>query len=363
MHDDDYILGTDAAELERLRFQHQVWVKELYLLAERAGLRAGQRGLDLGCGPGFTTFELAHLVGTRGHVLARDQSERFLTTLRAEAARLEMPQIEASLGPVETLAFPAASLDFAYARWLFCWLPEPLPVLRDLTRALRPGGVLVLQEYVDWGAMQLLPNGPAFTRGVEACLASWRAGGATINFAAELPALAPRAGLVIEHFAPRARLGAVGSLEWRWLDEFFRSYLPKVVERGLLSPRELEEWLLEWDARTGDVRCLSHIGREVGGPRSGRVNERLLRPTRTRQRTTDGQEGLYHERGQDHPDRRGRCARSLGRDRARLRRRHAECAAAEGSGRALPGSTLRAEGGASEHSSGKLRAQARDEGG
>ena len=34
--------------------------------------------------------------------------------------------------------------------------------------------------------------------------------------------------------------GLLGSLEWRWLDEFFRSYLPKVVERGLLTPRELE---------------------------------------------------------------------------------------------------------------------------
>jgi hypothetical protein len=41
----------------------------------------------------------------------------------------------------------------------------------------------------------------------------------------------------------------VGSFEWRWLDQFFRIYLPKVVERGLLTRRELDAWLREWDER------------------------------------------------------------------------------------------------------------------
>ena len=247
---DEYILGTDRDELERLRFQHQAWVKEFYELAETAGLGAGQCVLDLGCGPGWPSFELAHVVGPRGCVIARDQSERFLAVVRHESARLGLRQVEASHGPVEGIALADGSLDAAYARWLFCWLPDPLLVLRQVARALRPGGVLLLQEYLDWGAMQLLPHCPAFARGVEACLASWKAGGATISFAAEVPMLAPQAGLVIERLRPRARLGRVGSLEWRWLDQFFRAYLPKVVERGLLAPHELEAWLEEWEGRT-----------------------------------------------------------------------------------------------------------------
>ena len=44
---DEYILGTDAQELERLRFQHQVWVKECYALLERGGIGAGNRVLCL----------------------------------------------------------------------------------------------------------------------------------------------------------------------------------------------------------------------------------------------------------------------------------------------------------------------------
>jgi SAM-dependent methyltransferase len=251
---DEYILGTDTEELERLRFQHQVWVKEAYELFERAGLRAGDRVLDLGCGPGFTTIELAHVVGPRGRVVARDVSARFLATLARECARLDFHHVESSLGPVEELALADGSLDAAYARWLFCWLADPMSALERVARALRPGGVLLLQEYFDWGAMRILPGGPAFARAVEACLASWKAGDATIDFAARIPELAPRCGLELEYFAPRARLGRVGSLEWRWLDRFFRVYLPKVVERGLLAPHELEAWLREWDERAaGDA--------------------------------------------------------------------------------------------------------------
>ena len=246
---DEYILGTDREELERLGFQHKAWVKEAYELFERAGLGAGDVVLDLGCGPGLTTLELAHVVGPGGRVIARDVSARFLATLERECARLGFTHVEPSLGSVEELALDDGCLHAAYARWLFCWLADPLPTLNHVSRALRPGGALLLQEYVDWGAMRMLPHAPAFARAVEACLASWKAGGATIDFAARAPELAPWCGLELEHFHPRARLGRVGSLEWCWIEKFFRSYLPRVVERGLLASHELEAWRREWDER------------------------------------------------------------------------------------------------------------------
>ena len=248
----EYILGTDAQELERLRFQHQVWVKEAYALFERAGLRAGQSVLDVGCGPGFVTLELAHVVGARGRVIASDQSERFLEFLRRECARLGRAEVEPRLGPVEELQLAPGSLDAAYARWLFCWLPDPSPVLERVARALKPGGVLLLQEYLDWGAMSLIPGSPVFARVVEACLASWKAGGATIDFTRRVPELAAAHGFTVEHFAPRARLGVVGSFEWRWIDQFLLEYLPKVEARGLLGADEREAWQREWEQRAAE---------------------------------------------------------------------------------------------------------------
>jgi SAM-dependent methyltransferase len=245
----EYILGTDRAELERLEFQHHVWVEQLYALGARAGLREGQRVLDLGCGPGFTSWELARLVGPAGRVIACDESARFVEFVRAERERRGLPQVEPRRGRVEELDLAPASLDAAYARWLFCWLPDPGAVLARVAAMLRPGGALLVQDYLDWGAMKLLPRGAAFERAVAACMQSWKEGGSAIDVMELLPALAREHGLRVETFETRARLGGVGSLEWRWIEQFFRSYLQKLVERGSFAAGELEAWQEEWRAR------------------------------------------------------------------------------------------------------------------
>jgi SAM-dependent methyltransferase len=262
---DEYILGCDPRELERLHFQHKAWIAHAYALWKRAGLRKGQTVLDLGCGPGFTSFELAQVVGPTGRVIAREQSAAFCGFLSSERDRRGLRQVEPSLGSVETLELADASLDAVYSRWLFCWLRGAREVLALVTRAVRPGGVIVLQEYLDWAAMKHIPCSEAFERSVEACMKSWAEGGGNINVAEEIPAFAQDCGLVVEHFEPIARIGRVGSLEWRWLEHFFRNYLPKLVERGLLPPGELRECLAAWDQREGDDErmCLAPMMADI----------------------------------------------------------------------------------------------------
>jgi hypothetical protein len=74
---DEYLLGTDAEELERLRFQHEVWARAGQELFERAGLGAGDVVFDLGCGPGFTSLDLARRVLPGGRVSRRLGSRWF----------------------------------------------------------------------------------------------------------------------------------------------------------------------------------------------------------------------------------------------------------------------------------------------
>ncbi len=248
----EYILTTNREEIDRLRFQHQAWVKEAYALWERAGIREGDVVMDLGCGPGFTSFELAHVVGPKGRVIARDESARFLEFLRAERDRQSLAQVEPSLGQVEDLDLAPGTLDAAYARWLFCWLREPGAVLERVARGVKRGGVIALQDYLDWGGMKILPRSPVFERGVEACMRSWKEGGGTIDVGDLVPALAAGCGLRVESFRPIARIGRVGSLKWRWIGQFFESYLPKLVERGMFGEDELVAWRREWERRTAE---------------------------------------------------------------------------------------------------------------
>ncbi len=248
----EYILGVDEDECARLRFQHAVWLEQAYALWTSAGFIAGDRVLDLGSGPGFTSFELARIVGPEGVVVALDQSEGFLEFLARERDRLGLPWIEPSLGSVEELDCARESLDGAYARWLFCWLEDPGAVLARVAACVRPGGVIAIQDYLDWGAMKLVPRGPAHGRAMAACLRSWQEGGGNIDVGEELPGLAHELGLEVERFEPVARTGAVGSLVWRWLGTFFASYLPRLVERDLLTPEELEAFRAEWAQREAD---------------------------------------------------------------------------------------------------------------
>lgn len=250
MSNDDYVLGTDPEELQRLSFQHHVWVAQQYALLQRARIHTGQTVVDLGCGPGFTTFELAQVVGPRGRVIARDRSQSFLAFVAAEARRRGLSWIEPSHGDIEQFDLAPESVDAIYSRWVFCWLADPASALERVARFVRRGGVIVLQDYVRWGGMRVLPREPAFERGVEACLESWRRAGGTIDIVERVPELAARAGLVVEHLAPIQRCGPVGSLEWRWMEEFFRTYLPKIVPE-LLTRAELDAALAVWDARDG----------------------------------------------------------------------------------------------------------------
>lgn len=253
----EYILGADSVEIARLRFQHKVWVEQCYAFLTRCGLRAGHAALDIGSGPGYTTLELATIVGERGRVIAVDESAMFLDSLRAECARFGLGNVTAVQSKVEALDIEADAFDLAYARWLFCWLEEPEPAMARAARALKPGGALALQEYLNWGAMCVLPANELVTSAIAACRRSWDHGGGDIDIARRLPEIAPRLGLTLEYFEPIARMGGVGSLEWQWVGTFLRDYLPKVAKMGLYDEREYPAFLAEWGRLENEG--LSHI--------------------------------------------------------------------------------------------------------
>ena len=65
-----YILGTDQEELKRLELQHSIWSSESHVGWRAAGFKRGDSILDLGCGPGSCSFELAKIVGPDGRIIS-----------------------------------------------------------------------------------------------------------------------------------------------------------------------------------------------------------------------------------------------------------------------------------------------------
>src|SRR6185436_11372968 len=119
----DYVLGTHDEEIERLGLQHRIWRSRMLDGFRRAGFGPGQRLLDVGCGPGWATLDLAGIAGPTGQVFAIDRSRRFLDHLRSRAARSDGA---AAAAPIETHErdfdedpLPGITADGAFARWVF----------------------------------------------------------------------------------------------------------------------------------------------------------------------------------------------------------------------------------------------------
>jgi SAM-dependent methyltransferase len=105
-------------------------------LADFAGVRSGQRVLDVGCGPGALTAELVARVGASA-VAAVDPSESFVT-----AARERNPGIEVVQASAEKLPFPTLTFDAALAQLVVHFMPDPNRGLVEMARVTRRNGVV-----------------------------------------------------------------------------------------------------------------------------------------------------------------------------------------------------------------------------
>jgi SAM-dependent methyltransferase len=113
-------------------------------------LRAGERVLDVGCGPGFLTAEMAAAVGPGGRVQAIDASESMLGLALARCASL--PQVALAAGDAARLELPDAAFDAVASVQVHEYVRDIEGGLRELHRVLRPGGRLVLVA-TDWDSI------------------------------------------------------------------------------------------------------------------------------------------------------------------------------------------------------------------
>src|SRR5580692_6444447 len=104
--------------------------------ADLAGIRSGQRVLDVGCGPGALTAQLASRTGPDA-VSAVDPSPSF-----AAAVRERLPGVDVRLAAAEKLPFPEGAFDAALAQLVVQFMTDPVAGLREMARVTRPGGVV-----------------------------------------------------------------------------------------------------------------------------------------------------------------------------------------------------------------------------
>lgn len=254
---DDYILGVTREEYDRLGLQHSLWKSRAIRLWKRAGLlqtsTRAVKVLDCGCGPGFTTFELAAYLGPHGTVVGIDRAEKYIELLEnryateAPKRKALLAKIETVNSPLDTFSLRERNFDAAYARWIFIFLKDPEAAIRNIASYLKPGGLFLLQEYVNYSTMELHPEAPIFKKMVTAVIKSWADQGSDANVAGKLPDLLAKNGFEIVGLKAQTRVGMPHEKSWQWPNSFFQNYLP-ILERGnYLTGSEVAEFRQIWN--------------------------------------------------------------------------------------------------------------------
>jgi SAM-dependent methyltransferase len=149
VHGDGYILDSGKSGHARLRVISEIHDERTRALLLDAGLKAGNRYVEFGCGLGYVT-RWASSIGADalGIDLSTDQI--------AEATELAEGKTEFRVGSVYEHGLLPESFDVSYSRWLLMHLSRPVDAMRSIYAALKPGGLMVCEE-ADMSAMYAEP--------------------------------------------------------------------------------------------------------------------------------------------------------------------------------------------------------------
>jgi demethylmenaquinone methyltransferase/2-methoxy-6-polyprenyl-1,4-benzoquinol methylase len=159
-------MAEEEAYARRLRLTHYLREPAIRAAVECLDIPPASRGLDAGCGIGQTTAMLARAAGPAGRVTGLDLSPEHLALAGQLGEELSLSgQLSFREGDMTNLPFQNGEFDWVWScdtiwpgpRDAGCPIEEPLPVIRELARVVRPGGTLAI---LFWTSQKLLPGHP-----------------------------------------------------------------------------------------------------------------------------------------------------------------------------------------------------------
>lgn len=158
-----YAHGYDPVEQARLVAQAQYWQA---MIVDGVAYPAGARVLEIGCGVGAVLGVIArHCLGVK--LAGIDIEERQITSAKRHLESIGLCDIELRTGDARQLPWDDGTFDQVYAIWLIEHFHDPLPVLREALRVLKPGGSIRLIE-TDYSSLQIGTESDDYQRFIRA---------------------------------------------------------------------------------------------------------------------------------------------------------------------------------------------------
>lgn len=217
-----------------------------YLLAH---LRQGMRLLDVGCGPGTLTTDLARRVAP-GEVIGIDVAAGVLAVATAYAADAGVTNVSFVAGDFRTADLEPGSFDVVHAHQVLQHLRDPVGALREMRRLAKPGGLVAARDS-DYAGMTWAPADERIDPWLALYLAVTRENGAEANAGRWLLSWAQQAGF--EHIDYTTSTWTYASPADRaWWGEVWAeravssSFATQAVEYGIATHDELERVAQGW---------------------------------------------------------------------------------------------------------------------
>ena len=244
MSDQDYVLGNDPAELERLDRQAANIERSTRTVLQSAGLHQGQRVLDLGTGLGHVARMAGELVGPDGAVVGLDGSGDALAVARDRAARAGDRHVSFVEADVRTWR-ASEPFDAVTGRLILFHLPDPVGVVRHHLGNLRPDGVFVAVDF-DLGGARTEPAVPLVHELLDWVIRAFGAAGAAPRIGARLVPILRQAGLRdVTTFGAQAYLQPDDPAAARLVGGVVRSLSGAIVSYGIATAEQLAVDTLE----------------------------------------------------------------------------------------------------------------------
>jgi len=232
----EYVLGTHDDEVARLGVQNAVWRPRATAAWRRAGITRGQTVIDLGCGPGYATLDLAEVVGPTGRVIAIDRSRRFLDRVEHAARERGIDWVETHELDLDERDLPPCAADAIWTRWVYAFVRDPRKLLERAAQALRPGGTMVMHEYGDYRTWRFSPRSEAFEAFVGEVMTTWRLNGGEPDIGFDLPRWLAEMGFEVRTLEPIVDVVRPGDFVWQWPRAFIEVGLQRMVDLGRVDP-------------------------------------------------------------------------------------------------------------------------------
>ncbi len=217
-----------------------------YLLAR---LRPGLDLLDVGCGPGSLTIDLAKRVDP-GRVLGVDLSDQVVSEAAATAAAAMVTNASFVAGDFRTIGLDPASFDVVHAHQVLQHLRDPVEALEVMRRLVRPNGIVAVRDS-DYSAMTWAPSSGSLDRWREIYLSVTSRNGAEADAGRWLLRWAHRAGFdEVTYTTSTWTFATPPDRTWwaeLWAERTVRSsFAEQAVEYGIATGDELAEVASGW---------------------------------------------------------------------------------------------------------------------